>query len=445
MEPVLVYGDYLLASAQDGIRNGWGVLVEDGKVASVGPVGELEAKRPAAREIAAPGALVAPGFVNTHMHMYGILSRGIPVHAAPSGFYSFLEEFWWPYVEDRLDHETLRAAVRAACYEMIDSGVTCFADVLEAPNALPGCLDVEAEEVENTGLRGFLSFEATERSGPDRAGMGLQENARFASSRSGGSGVRGMMCIHTTFTCSRAFLARARDISREIGCGMHIHMSESSYEPEWCERKYGKRPAALYDEMGFLGPDLVASQCVKVSPEEIALLANGGVKVSHMPLSNCEVGGGVSPVPDMLAAGVSAGLGTDGYVNNFFEVMRGAFLIHKAYREDPRVMPAKTVYDMATRLGGVVVAGASRRAELAGLGTLAPGAPADLITIQMDLSTPVTAGNVFEQVVLHRNPKDVRDVMVGGQLVKSSGAVLTLDRETVLQGTRRAASRLWGV
>ena len=89
---------------------------------------------------------------------------------------------------------------------------------------------------------------------------------------------------------------------------------------------------------------MLASQCVQITPAEIDIIARRGVRVTSMPLSNCEVGGGIAPVPDLVAAGVIVGLGSDGYITDMFEVMRGAFLIHKAARQDPRVMPAGLVW-----------------------------------------------------------------------------------------------------
>ena len=100
-----------------------------------------------------------------------------------------------------------------------------------------------------------------------------------------------------------------------------------------------------------------------------------------MPLSNCEVGGGIAPVPDLVAAGVTVGLGSDGYITDFFEVMRGAFLIHKAYRQDPRVMPASLVWRLATE-GGAQALGFSN------VGRLAPGWQADLQLIDSVFPTP---------------------------------------------------------
>ena len=149
-----------------------------------------------------------------------------------------------------------------------------------------------------------------------------------------------------------------------------------------------------------------------------------------MPLSNCEVGGGVAPVPDLLAAGVPVGLGSDGYITDMFEVMRGAFLIHKANRQDPRMMPANIVWRLATE-GGAQVLGLDR------VGRLAPGWQADLQLIDSALPTPVGLWNLYDQLLLYRNRRDVRDVMVAGQWRVRHGAVLGVD-ETALrsQGAR---------
>ena len=154
-----------------------------------------------------------------------------------------------------------------------------------------------------------------------------------------------------------------------------------------------------------------------------------------MPLSNCEVGGGVAPVGKMLEAGMTVGLGTDGYVNNFFEVMRGAFLIHKAYLKDPQAMPAKQVYRMATELG----------AKALGIeaGAVKEGLLADLITVDMKRPTPINEYNIYDQLILFTNPQNVENVMVGGAWLKRDGKLLTLDKEAVRRELEEKTDRFW--
>lgn len=383
------------------------------------------------------GHVVAPGFVNGHHHMYGVLSHGIDAAAVVTEFSSFLEAFWWPYVEDRVNHRVIEHTTRWACVESIESGVTSLADILEAPNALPGALEVERAVVGAAGLRAWLSFEACQRVSAENGELGLQENARFcAAHNKQDERVQGFVSTHTLFTCDEAFIRRAKSLATQNNAFLHMHLSESVFEPEWAAKNLGKSPVQAYADMGVLDGNVTASQAVQLSAEERALLVKHGVRLVHMPLSNCEVGGGVAPFPDYLAGGLSCGLGTDGYINNFFEVMRGAFLIHKAHRQSPGVMPSREVYRMATELG----ADALGRPDL---GRIAEGATADIITISADTPTPVTKSNVYDQLILFRNPEDVRDVLVDGQFLKQDGKLLTVDKEAAKKAIRTATEEFW--
>ncbi len=435
-EGFLLRAGYLLKNWKaDPILDG-ALAVQEGRVSDLGTYEEVKRRYPQLLEIDCSRQIVCPGFVNAHTHMYGVLSHGIPLAKAPSGFWSFLKDFWWPLIEDRLDHDMIRAATGMACWEMINSGVTAFYDILEGPFSIPGALDVEAEVVRKAGIRGVLSFEATERVSQENGLLGLQENVDFVVRHQADPMIRGLICFHTTFTCSAEFIRRANDEARRLGALLHMHLSEGDFEPKYALEHFGKLPVEYYDDLGILGPHVLASQCVQLTPTEIDVLAARGVKVSHMPLSNCEVGGGIAPVPELLDKGVVVSLGSDGYINNFFEVMRGAFLIHKASHEDPRVMPARLVWRMATEYGALCIG-------LADVGQLDVGRPADLIAIDADTPTPIEPHNLFDQIVLYRNPQDVKRVIVNGRTVKEDGRVLTLDYQELRKELAEAARRLW--
>lgn len=420
----------------EGLREDWGLRVDAGRISSVGPNASLAVQEDD-EVVELPGRLLAPGFVNGHNHMYGFLSHGITAEALVTEFSSFLEDYWWPCVEDRLDHDLVAATTAWACVEMIDSGVTSFADILEGPHAIPGALEVEREIVEKAGLRGLLSFEACQRAGEDIGKLGLAENANFIRSAREKEGLtEGFLSIHTLFTCDEGYVKRAKALADESRAPMHMHLCESVYEPDWCMERYGRRPVQIYDEWGCLDGNVLASQVVQVPEEDLDILARRGVRVVTMPLSNCEVGGGVAPVTEMLERGMTVGLGTDGYVNNFFEVMRGAFLIHKAHRQDPQAMPAGTVYRMATELG-------AKALGLEDVGVLEPGKAADVIAIALDTPTPINASNVYDQLVLFRNPADVTDVMAAGRWLKRRGRILTLDPVQIKARLRKAAEAFW--
>ncbi len=432
----LILPAWLITAADQPPRAGWGVSISGDTIGRVGPHEELRADHPEATVVEAPESILLPGFVNAHVHLYGTLAHGIPVDDAPSDFWSFLEDYWWPKVEDALDVEMIEAATDYVCAEMLRSGITSFYDILEAPNAIPDALLAQKEIVERRGMRGLLSFEATERAGERVARQGLAENASLIDSCKPGGLVGGLMCWHTTFTCSDAFITEAFGLAADRGVLSHAHLNEGVHEGNWCSEKHGHRTVEHYDKLGVAGPSFLASQCVQLSKRERELLVERNVKVTHMPLANCEVGGGIAPIPELIAAGATVGLGSDGYINDFFAVMRGAFLIHKARLQDPGTMPASRVLHMATK-GGAAALGLER------VGALEPGWVADLQLVDAGFPTPLTSHNLIEQLLLWRDHHHVSDVMVAGAWRVRGGEVLDTDMARLRSRTTQQAQRLW--
>jgi 5-methylthioadenosine/S-adenosylhomocysteine deaminase len=430
----IIKGAYLMT--EEGLKKDWGVKVEGNAILAVGPNNTLNAES-GDKVVDATDRLVAPGFVNGHVHMYNVFARGITTEALVTEFSSFLEDFWWPYIEDRIYHEQVEITTKWACIELIKSGTTTFLDVLEGPNSIPGALEIEKGIIEKAGLRARLCFEACQRVSEENAQLGLKENADFVKNNNKpGNLVQGLMSIHTLFTGDKDFVRQAAQMAKELNCDIHMHLSESVFEPNWTLEKYGKRPVEIYEELGYLAPNVVASQGVKLSDSELDTIAKRGARLVHMPLSNCEVGGGIAPVPGMLERGIKVGLGSDGFINNFFEVMRGAWCVHKANHEDPQIMPAKDVYNMATALGAEAIG-------VNNTGKLKEGYLADIITIKIDTPTPINEHNVYDQLVLYRNPGDVVDVMVNGKFVMEDGKLLTLDEEAIRAELREATLKFW--
>ena len=434
---LLIFPQWLVTAALEEPKQGFGIRVVDDQITEVGPKNELLSQYPEDEIWERPDQVLLPAFVDAHTHLYGILAHGIPLTKAPDGFMPFLEDFWWPLVEDQLDSELVNAATDWNCSQMIRSGVTAFYDCTEAPYSLPGVLLRQAEVVKKWGIRGILSFEATQRVSQENGDLGLKENLEMiAWGRQDGGLVQGLMCFHTTFTCSDEFILKAFELAKEQGVLTHMHCSEGHFEPNEMLKRNGLRTIEHYDALGVLGPDMLVSQCVQISQNEIDLLAKRGARVTSMPLSNCEVGGGIAPLPQLTSAGVTVGLGSDGYITDFFEVMRGAFLIHKANQTDPRVMPANLVWHLAT-YGGAQAIG------MENLGCVKPGWKADFMLVKPTLPTPISAHNIYEQLLLYCNASNVDTVVAAGKLKKTNGVVLDADIETLREKSQQAAARLW--
>lgn len=385
------------------------------------------------------GSLIMPGLVNAHMHQYGVLSHGIPPAQGVTGFESFLLDYWWPRIEDRVRKHEVLVTSRATMAEMLRSGTTAFCDILEAPLCEGDTLIAQGEQIERAGMRAVVSLESSERVSHENGEACLQQNAEAAKHfvERGNGLVRGAICTHTTFTCPQAMIERAAGIARECGCLHQFHVCESRYELDWAMSHLGCTPLSVYRDAGALGPNALTAQCVKLGEGDLDLLASSGARVAHLPISNCEVGGGFAPVPSMLELGVAPGLGTDGYVNDMFQVMRAAFLVHKAACETTTVMDSKQVFSLATE-GGAAAMGLSK------VGRIESGWAADLVAYNMATQpTPINKDNVFDQLVVFGRASSVRDVWVAGQRLMENGNLLTLDEERNASQLKECADAFW--
>lgn len=417
----------------DKVLSGHGILADPdtGVITAVLPNAAVLAARPETL-VRGEDSLLLPGFVNAHIHQYGILSHGIPVHVAFHDFQGFLEDYWWPCLEDRIGRPEALAASLASCAVLLRGGITSFLDTLEAPFAEDGTLTALAEQIEGVGMRAVVSLEASQRVDESNGQACLEQNLRAVRwCREHLKRVCGAVCTHTTFTCDQAFLRRAKELARQENALFQFHLSESIYEPSLCPE-----PAFVYERVDALDRDTLASQCVQMTQAELDLLARQGVRVVHMPLSNCEVGGGFAPVPAMLDRGICVGLGSDGYVDDFFEVMRGAFLLHKANLRSTRVMPAPVVFRMATEYG-------ARCMGLEKVGRLEEGWQADCFLLRDRFLSPITEENLFDQVVVHGRREWITHTAAAGRLLLEDGCLTTIDEDAAYRAVRQITQTFW--
>ena len=382
-------------------------------------------------------SIVFPGFVNAHMHQYGVLSHGIPQAGKVTDFKTFLENYWWPFIENRIRKKEVLVTAKATMAEMIRSGITSFCDILEAPFTEEDTLIAQGELIQKAGMRAIVSLESSQRISEENGQECLKQNVQAVRHFQKNPGlVRGAICTHTTFTCIEKFIKKAAEYAKENHAILQFHLNESKYEPEWLKKHENELPVNVYKKADALGRNTIATQCVKMKEEEIQCLKETETQVVHMPVSNCEVGGGIAPVPHMIEEGMKPALGTDGYVNDFFQVMRQTFLIHKAALESTETMPAQLVFRMATEYGAQAMG-------LDDCGTLEPGKMADFVIYEDRQPTPVTRENIYDQLAVYGDSWNVTDVMVNGKWIMKDSNLLTLEEEKIREEVRQCAEEFW--
>jgi len=252
-----------------------------------------------------------------------------------------------------------------------------------------------------------------------------------------------MMCPHAPYTCPPDFIVKVVEAANELDLPLHTHMSETRFEVEQNVRDYGVRPPEHLDRLGFFSrPGTLVAHAVHLTDEEIALLAERQVAVSHNPISNLKLASGVARVPELLAAGVTVGLGTDSVASNnnldLFEEIRMAALLHKGVSGDPTAIPALEALRMGTEYG-------ARALGLAGVtGALRPGMKADLIAVSISNTRFVPRTDLISHLVYSASSADVRHVWVDGRQLLRGGELLTLDEERIRYEAQACFERLRG-
>ncbi len=426
MADIIIKNGYILTMdpAQDDIKRGV-VVIEDGIITQVSESTDETADT----VIDAKGGVVMPGLVNTHTHAGMTLFRG---YADDLTLSDWLENHIWP-AEAQLTDNDLYIGTKLACLEMIRSGTTAFVDMYIH-------VDKVARAVEESGMRAALSYGMIDLGDETRAESELKEGRRFVKEWNGRADGRitTMYGPHAPNTCSREFLMKVKEQAKQDNAKIHIHVLETEAELNQMKEQFGMCSVNMLDEIDFLDNDVIAAHCVWLSDGDMDILNERGVNVSHNPVSNMKLASGIAPVPKMLARGVNISLGTDGCASNnnlnMFEEMKTAALLHKVDTSDPTVLPAQQVLEMATINGA--------RAMGINSGMLKVGCMADVIIVDMDKPHLTPRYNVASHLVYSASGADVRTTIVNGKVLMDDYKVLSMDKQTVMEKAKDAASNL---
>ncbi len=404
------------------------VVGDDGLIAAIGQNAGRDHEYD--HEIDGRGRVLLPGLVNTHTHAAMTLLRG---YADDMLLQPWLAERIWP-LEAHLTADDVYWGTRLACLEMIAAGTVGFNDMYFF-------MESAARAVDDAGLRAQLAYgfidlsDPEKREGECRATEGLADQVR----RINNPRISAAVGPHAVYTVSAEGLRWCAEFARERDIGVHVHLAETETEVADAVRTTGRRPAALLDEAGILGPRTVAAHGCWLDDAECRLLAKRGTTVSHNPASNMKLATGrAMPYPALKAAGARVALGTDGAASNnaldLFEEMKTAALLQKFAWGDPTVLPAPEALSLA--------AGHAHAALGFAGGRLEPGAPADLILVETQTPCNTPLHNAVSNAVYACPGAAVTTTLCAGRVLMHERAIPKMDE--VLNGAADAARALVG-
>jgi len=404
------------------------VVGDDGRIASAAGSGEPR------RDCS--GCVVMPGNVCAHTHLYSALARGMPYALEPPrNFLQILQRIWWR-LDRALDEESVRASALVGAMEALLSGTTTVVDHHASPNAIDGSLDVIADALQSLGLRSVLCYETTDRDGPERALAGIHENRRFLARVCDERPplARGLVGAHASFTLDNETLAACAGAAAEFSVGLHVHAAEDGVDERDAVARSGVRVAERLYRAGALDELTLLAHGVHLDEHEAAIVGRANATVAHNARSNMNNSVGRARL-DLLGGGRVA-LGTDGIGSDMFEESRAAFF---RLREDD--LGAGAGWPLAPLAESARVAARSFGEPL--LGTLEPGAPADLVVLDYDAPTPLDAATFAGHWIFGLSSRNVRDVMVAGEWVVTDRRLARVDQRELAAGALSAAERLW--
>ena len=421
---IIIFGGTLLSMAEgEGLLNNVSVHIRKDRIIDI----QSGIRRPypdGADMIDASNCIIMPGLINAHTHCAMTLFRG---YADDLPLDKWLYEKIFPAEAAHLNPENVYWGALLGCLEMIASGTTSHIDGYFFQ-------DNTVKAVNRSGLRaiiaqGVIDYPAPGVDDPER---NLLTGREFIEKWLNYSGLitPGLFC-HSPVTCSPKTLKEAMEISREYSLPMQIHLSETSGEVEEVIKRTGRRPVLFLNDLGLLGDDLIAAHSIHLDNEEIELLSRNGTLVVHVPESNMKLASGVARVTDMLRAGLTVGIGTDGCASNnnldLFKEMDSAAKMGKVFTKNPVNMGAVTLLKMATSWGAKIMGMENE------LGIIQKGKKADIIVVDMNSPHLVPLYNPISTMVYSARGSDVKDVIVDGKILMKDRRFQTLDPEEVME------------
>ncbi|MEP6892303.1 MAG: 8-oxoguanine deaminase [Gaiellaceae bacterium] len=421
-------------------RDGW-LLVDDGLISGVG----AGAEPPAETHIDLGGAVLTPGLVNTHHHLYQTLTRA---RAQEADLFSWLRELY--PVWSQIDAESEYAAARTGLAELALSGcTTVFDHHYVFPRGRDGLIEAEVQAARELGVRlvasrGSMDLGVSDGGLPpdelvEEIDAVLAEIERLAGAlHEPGPGARIQIAVApcSPFSVTSRLMEESAALARRLVLPLHTHLAETAEEGAYCQELYGCTPVEYLGRLGWLAGDVWCAHCVQLSAADVATFAATGTGVAHCPTSNLRLGAGAAPVADLVTAGVRVGLGVDGSASNersdlFLEVKQ-ALLVARG-RGGPGAMTARGALRLGT-CGGAAVLGRDD------IGSLEPGKCADFAVWRTDGLELGGAEDLVAGLVLS-GPHRVDRLIVGGEDVVRDGALVNADETEIAQAHRVQARR----
>lgn len=430
---LIVEGDYVITMQDDdSIIEQGAIAIKDGVIVEVGKANNIRKKYQTSNIIPGHEKVLMPGLINGHSHSAMTLFRGI---ADDLDLMDWLTQYIFPIENKFVTPEFIKTGAELACYEMIQSGTTTFVDMYFYP-------EVIADVMVDCGLRAIITAPMIDTPSPGFKGWNDSFSAGEKYVRQWQNKhprITPGFGPHAPYTVIPEHLKQVGEVAKKLSAPISIHVAETSGETDIIQSQYHKTPVThvlsqLQDNW------IIAAHMVHPLESEYPSMTAANLGAIHNPTSNAKLASGLSPVPEMLNAGIRVGLGTDGAASNnnldMFEEIRTAALIHKLESGDPKKLPAVDALKLATKYGAAAIGFESS------IGQLKTGYSADLIQLDLSEARIHPIYDIISHLVYVIDSDQVVTTIVDGKVLMLNKDVKTLDGRKIKEEAQHKAKEI---
>ncbi|MDA9642474.1 TRZ/ATZ family hydrolase [Nitrosomonadales bacterium] len=420
------------AGPEDQLLSDYAVVIADDKIIDLVPQSKVFDEYEADNTYQLTDHILTPGLINTHTHAAMSLFKGF---ADDLSLQDWLNNHIWPAEKEFVNSSFVKDGSILALSEMIKSGVTTFNDMYFFPEAT-------AEAVKELGVRSniglvVLDFPTNYATDPEDY---LVKGFEFRDKWRNEELITTSIAPHAPYSVSNEAFTLINTYSEELNINIHTHLHETQWEIDQSIDKYGITPVQRLNNLGIIGPSLMAAHCVYLNDQDMDILAKNKVSIAHNPSSNMKLGSGIADVAKMLKQNLTVSLGTDSSAsNNRLDIMgemRLAALLIKGTTKSPELIPAKEAIKMAT------INGAKTLGLDSTIGSIEKNKKADLVAIDLSTIENQPLYNPISTLVYSSSRTDVSYVWIDGKIKLKDKKLVNIDEERIIQMAKKWQRKL---
>ncbi|MFC1803834.1 amidohydrolase family protein [Thermoproteota archaeon] len=450
-ESILIKNGFLLTMTGEGVGSiiDGAVAIQGQDIVAVGKNDKIVKEYGVSEHIIdAKGKAVLPGFVDGHIHTGLSLARGL---AQDVPEIEWMLKTMAPFTSNFTPEHSVVGS-KVGVLEAMKAGTTTFGEI--GANIGPVADNVFIPAGVRANLANTINQIGPEsRADPhklyiffeDIGERKFKEGVELITHYDGaGEGrIAGILSPHGADMMDKALLLRVKEKAKELGKLAHIHVAQGGREELQMKMRYGMTTIKYLDSISYLDDGLIAAHCHQTTDDEVALLAQRGVRYASCPASIGLIDGITPPLGLFIQSGGKfATIGSDqapgnGHHNMLVE-MKVAALLNKSRHRDPTILPAWKVLRLATIEGAHAIGLGDK------VGSLETGKKADVILLDLKVPhmTPVIhnpMNNIAPNIVYSARGDEVTDVIVNGAHIIENKVVKTMDERQIIENAQHIA------